>query len=240
MANEIALDLHVHTALSPCATGEMLPPAVLLLAERRGVDVIGIVDHGTAGNAAAFAEAAAAFKVRVVVGLEVESAEGVHLLSLFDTPEAATGFEKLLLPHLPQRANRPDLFGEQWLVDSWGNVVGEEERLLLAGADLGLAELARLVAEGGGLAIPAHVDREAYGLYAVLGFLPRDLEAEVLEVSFRMTPAEAREKWPELAGKRLVTGSDAHCLDDLGRAVTRGPQELREAPVREWAGMLAG
>ncbi|MEN6303994.1 MAG: PHP domain-containing protein [Armatimonadia bacterium] len=238
MAGEIALDLHVHTVLSPCATAQMTPPAVLLLAERQRLDIIGIVDHGTAGNAAAFAEAAPAFRVRVVVGLEVETAEGVHVLALFDTPGMASSFESALQPHLPHRPNRPDLFGDQWLVDSLGNVVGEEERLLLTAVDLGLSELTRTVTGSEGLAIPAHVDREAYGLYSVLGFLPDDLEAEVLELSPWMTPEQARARWPELAEKRLVRGSDAHCLDDLGRAVTRGPEGLREAPVRDWAGIL--
>ena len=240
MAREVALDLHVHTALSPCAAAEMTPPAVLLSAERLGLDIIGIVDHATAGNARAFAEAAPAFRVRVTVGMEVEAAEGVHLLALFDTPEAAEAFERLLRPHRPERANRPDLFGDQWLVDSLGNIVGEEKRLLLTAADLGLSELTALVLASEGLAIPAHVDREAYGLYSVLGFLPRDLVAEVLEVSPWMTVEQARARWPELADRKLVRGSDAHCLDDLGRALTKGPDELREAPVKDWSRILVG
>lgn len=240
MAEQLKLELHIHTALSPCAASQMTPPAVLLTAERRGLDVIGVVDHGSAGNAAAFAEAAPAFRVRVVVGIEVETAEGVHLLALFDTPDAAQRFEGLLRPHLTDRPNRPDLFGDQWLVDSLGNVVGEEARLLLTAADLGLTELTEMVTTGEGLAIPAHVDREAYGLYSVLGFVPPDLGAEVLEVSPWMTPEQARDRWPELRKKRLVRGSDAHCLEDLGRAVTIGPVELRDVPVSDWAGILVG
>jgi len=75
MSARVAADLHVHTALSPCGDDQMRPPAMLLSAERRGVRVLGVVDHCSARNAAAVLGAAPAFDVRVFVGLEVESAE---------------------------------------------------------------------------------------------------------------------------------------------------------------------
>ena len=53
MPGRVAIDLHIHSALSPCGAPEMSPPAVLLAAERRGVRVVGVVDHCTARNAAA-------------------------------------------------------------------------------------------------------------------------------------------------------------------------------------------
>ena len=55
-----AIDLHIHSVLSPCGGAEMMPPAVLLMAEQRGLATVGIVDHSSAGNAGAFFAAAEA------------------------------------------------------------------------------------------------------------------------------------------------------------------------------------
>ncbi len=241
MAGRVAIDLHVHSALSPCAADEMQPPAMLLLAEERGIAVVGIVDHSTGRNARAFLEAAPAFAVRVFVGLEIESAEGVHTLALFDTAEAALEMDGVVAAHLPAMPNSPKLFGEQHLLDEWGTVIGHDDRLLVTATDLSIEDLARLTAERGGLSIPAHIDRFANGLLPTLGFVPPDLQADLYEVSPHLSPADARARWGELRARPLITGSDAHCLADIGRAVTTISAPLARAPVgiREWGRRLA-
>lgn len=241
MADRVAADLHVHSALSPCGADEMTPPGMLLTAERRGIRVLGVVDHGTARNALAFFEAAQAFEVRLFVGLEVESAEGVHILALFDTAEAALDMDAVIAGHLPDLPNRPDLFGEQHLVDEWGNRVGVDERLLVTATDLPIERIALLTAERGGLSIPAHIDRAANGLLPTLGFVPPDLQVELFELSPHLAPPDARARWPELAGRPLMSGSDAHFLADIGKATTPLSPELAQAPlsVREWGRALA-
>lgn len=239
-ATWMAADLHVHSALSPCAADEMRPPAILLAAELRGIGLLGIVDHNSAGNARAFLEAAEAFEVRVVVGLEVESSEGVHALALFDRASDAEEMERALRPTYPPLANRPDWFGAQLLVDEMGDVVGEESRLLAAASSLDLEEILRLGHRLGGFVQPAHVDRQTNGLLAVLGLLPPALPADALEVSASRTRTEARERWPELAGWTLTTASDAHCLDDIGRATTSVPRAWLHQlpPTSEWGALL--
>jgi 3',5'-nucleoside bisphosphate phosphatase len=241
MTDLVGLDLHVHTALSPCAANDMAPPAILLAAERAGVGVLGVVDHGTCGNAWAVWGAAPAFEVRVLCGLEVESAEGVHILALFDSPEAAMAMDGVVAAHLGGGRNRPEILGEQLLLDEWGDVLGRDERLLITATDLSVEEIAGLTAEGGGLVVPAHVDRTAYGLLAVLGFIPPGLRADLYEVTTRLGPAAARERWRELAGLPLVTGSDAHALAEVGQGALRLPRDLAlaQAPLREWAAGVA-
>jgi PHP family Zn ribbon phosphoesterase len=218
----------------------MAPAAILLTAERRGLALVGVVDHGSAGNAAAVLRAAQAFAVRVLVGLEAESAEGVHLLALFETLEAVSDMDALIRAHLPDLPNRPEFLGEQWLVNEWGDVVGVEERLLLTATDLSVEEIADLTAARGGLCLPAHIDRSVNGLLPLLGFLPPRLHVEALEISRHLTPAEARERWPELRERALVTASDAHSLGEVGQAVTWISAELAEARegLGEWGKAL--
>ncbi len=238
MAPLVPIDLHLHTALSPCADEGMRPAEMLLTAEQRGLRVVGIVDHSSAGNARAVLEAAPAFDVRVFVGLEVESAEGVHLLGLFDREQAALSMDELVAAHLPPLANRPDLFGEQHLLDEWGHLLGVEERLLLVGTDLSVEEIAQAIAERGGLTIPAHIERTTHGLMPLLGFVPPHLRVELFEVSRHLPLLAARERWPDLP---LITSSDAHSLEEIGQAPTWIPAEVAAAPLgaREWGWAVA-
>ena len=241
MTERVAIDLHVHTALSPCAAGEMTPPVILLEAERRGVRVVGVVDHSTARNAQAVLEAAPAFDVRVFVGLEIESAEGVHILALFDSADAAMAMDALVAEHLPDRPNRVDVFGPQLLLDAMGDVVGEDPRLLSTAVDLGIEEIADLTAMQGGLAVPAHIDRRANGLLPTLGFVPPGLHADLWELSPHVQPREARETWPELKTRALLNGSDAHFPEDIGAASTWVSAQLAGAPLRpaDWGREVA-
>jgi hypothetical protein len=241
MTDMVGLDLHVHTALSPCAANDMAPPAILLAAERAGVGVLGVVDHATCRNAWAMWEAAPAFSVRVLCGLEIESAEGVHILALFDSPRRAMAMDAVVAAHLGAGRNRPDILGDQLLLSEWGDVVGADERLLITATDLSVEEVADLTVEGGGLVVPAHVDRTAYGLLSVLGFIPPGLRADLYEVTTRVGPASARERWRDLARLPLVTGSDAHALADIGHGAMRLPRgmALAEGPLRDWAAAVA-
>lgn len=238
MAVLVPIDLHVHTALSPCGDEAMRPAEILLSAERRGIRVLGVVDHSTAGNARAVLEAAPAFDLRVLVGLEVESAEGVHLLGLFDSAEAALSMDEEVSAHLPNLPNRPEVLGEQYRLDEWGRVIGIEERLLVVATDLSVEQLAQAICARGGVAIAAHIDRSSHGLIPLLGFVPPDLRVELFEVSRHLPLAVARERWP---GLPLITSSDAHCLEEVGVAPTWIPAELATAPLgaREWAQEVA-
>ncbi|MBM3497799.1 MAG: histidinol-phosphatase, partial [Armatimonadetes bacterium] len=193
MTERVPIDLHVHTALSPCASAEMTPPSILLSAERRRIGVLGVVDHNTAGNARAVMEAAPAFGVRVLVGLEIESVEGVHVLALFDSADAAMALDTVIGECLPPRPNRIEAFGEQYLLDPLGEIIGEDPRLLAAAVDLGLEAIVELIGRYGGLSIPAHIDRRANGLLPTLGFIPSGLSSDLWELSPHTTPDAARE-----------------------------------------------
>ena len=236
-----AIDLHIHSALSPCGDNEMAPPAVLLTAERRGLATVGIVDHSSAGNAEAFFAAAQAFDVQVLAGLEIESAEGVHLLALFDNPEAARSMEELIATHQPRACNRPDVVGTQRLLDEYGEVLGEEERLLIAAADLTVEQIAAATHDREGLSLAAHIDRRSNGLLPTLGFIPPRLAVDLFEVSRHLSFEEACRRWPELVGRPLIRGSDAHYLHEIGRTATEVSESLARpfAPLREWGRQLA-
>jgi hypothetical protein len=208
-------DLHVHTVLSPCAEVEMIPPLIVRAAAECGLALLAITDHNASANVAAVQQAAAGSGVTVLPGMELQTREDVHVLCLFDTLEQCEAWQARVAGCLPNRPNDPEFLGEQFVVDATGDFVRREEQLLLTAADIGFDEAVLAVRALGGLAIPAHVDRSAFGLLAHLGFVPPGLPVEAMEISRFVTPGEARRRFPQMAGYALVQNGDAHRLDEI-------------------------
>ncbi|HEX2986930.1 MAG TPA: histidinol phosphatase, partial [Chloroflexota bacterium] len=173
-----------------------------------------------AENAEAAIAAGADVGVRVLPGIEVETREGVHVLTLFDRIEKLIQWQEVVYDHLPPRENDERVFGAQLVVDREGNLLGVNRRLLLTAVDLSLEEVVERSQGYGGLCVPAHVDRPANGLLSVLGMLPEGLRAPALEISPRIDIDGALKQYPQLAGNTLIRSSDAHTLEDIGKVAT--------------------
>ncbi|MCC6146095.1 MAG: PHP domain-containing protein [Anaerolineaceae bacterium] len=227
-------DLHVHTVLSPCAQIEMIPPLIVREALEFGIQLIAITDHNTTKNIAAVQKAAAGTELVVLPGMELQTREEVHVLCLFDTLEQTQDFQKEVDIALPVIPNRPDYFGEQFVVDETGDFIESEDRLLLTSTKLSLRQAWEKVEQLGGLFIPAHVNRKTFGLLENLGLVPDDFPILTLEISRHITPAKAVVEFPQLKGYPLIQNGDVHGLDEflgsneyfLANATT---EELRKA-----------
>lgn len=212
-------DLHIHTALSPCASEEMTPPAIVRTALERGIDVIAVCDHNTAGNVGAVRQAAEISGARLAVlpGMEIASLEEVHVVGLFpDLPAAETVAERLssLLP--PADDHYYSYFGEQSLMDAEGRTVGMENASLAMAVPLDLTETVELVHSHGGLAIAAHVDRKSFSVFSQLGFFPSDAGFDGIEVSRHVTDGSPRLEELSALGLPVFGASDSHFLDEIG------------------------
>jgi len=212
---KIRAELHIHTVLSPCAEVEMIPPLIVQEALRRDVKLIAITDHNASANIQAVIGAAQNSGVIVLPGMEVQTREEVHLLCLFDTTEQISAWQEIVDSSLPDRENDAEYFGEQFIVDETGDYIRSEQRLLATATTLTFEQAVTKVENLGGLAIPAHVERKAYGLLGVLGFVPPNVHLEALEISRLIKPAEAIQRFPQLAGFPLITNGDVHRLDEF-------------------------
>ena len=207
-------DLHIHSCLSPCGDDESTPASIAGLAKLNGLDVAALTDHTAAGNCPAFFTACEAYGVVPVAGMELTTAEDIHLVCLFPTLERALAFEEKVRARRILVKNRPEIFGRQLVMNEDDEIVGEEPDLLINATALPLAEAAALAREMGGAAYPAHIDREANGLIAVLGGLPDEPAFPAVELHDAANiPAYTTQYG--LAGKRILTASDAHRLTDL-------------------------
>jgi predicted metal-dependent phosphoesterase TrpH len=86
-------DIHIHTTFSD---GLATPAQVVQFAEKSGLSLIAITDHDSVAGAHAARElhARGQFKFEIIIGTEVTTARGVHLLALF-IEEPITPFRSL-------------------------------------------------------------------------------------------------------------------------------------------------
>ncbi len=210
------VDLHIHTALSPCGSLEMGAPEIAAAARNAGIDVIGIADHNTCDNFQAVYEAAEGDPV-VLPCIETQSAEDIHTLSVFSDLQTAMTYKEWLWEKIIPIKNDVDYFGYQVVLDHCNNILREEEILLIQGSGYEVDQIVSKVQELGGLAILAHVDRPSFSYPVALGPMPADYPADAFELS-RKTDSVQAAKWrKDYPGRTFIRSSDSHTLDTISR-----------------------
>lgn len=213
---KLHVDLHVHSALSPCAEDEMTPGNIAGMAKLNGLDLIALTDHQSCANCeTAIALSRSINGPQIIPGIEMTSAEEVHLLALFADLDQARLMETQLREQMIRQPNRPEIFGHQWLFDRQDQVIAEYEPLLLMPVRLQAQELAWQVWEMGGVCIPAHVDRSSASLLASFGSMPPDFPPCWLELSNRADPDLFFSQHEDLKKYPIIRSSDAHRLVDM-------------------------
>lgn len=208
-------DLHIHTALSPCASDDMTPNNIVNMAYLKGLDAIAITDHNSSKNVEAAMEVAKNVGIKLIPGMEIQSKEDIHIICLFRSLESLFKLQSLVDENLNKVPNRPDIFGNQIILDSNDNKVGYEENLLLSSVNLSVEQILNSVAGFGGVPVPAHIDRQGNGMIGVLGFIPDDLPIEYLEISRGCDRQNLLKQNKYLSKYILYTSSDAHALGNI-------------------------
>lgn len=217
-------DLHIHTVLSPCATLEMLPPFIVQRALEVNSHLIAITDHNGSANVPAIIKAAEGTELTVLPGIELTTAEEIHVICLFDTYAQLFELQKIVDANLPNIPNNEDFFGMQLIVDSEGNYLDTDTRLLSNATHLTIGEAQRHVLRLGGLFIPAHVNREENGMLPRLGGVPPELNLSVMEI-YNISKSEAIRRYPYLEDFHLYPSSDAHDLEAISGIISLHMEE---------------
>ena len=225
--NRYYYDLHIHSCLSPCADNDMTPHNIAGMAALAGLQIIALTDHNSVRNCRPFYAACRKQGIIPIAGMELTTAEDIHIICLFESLEAAENFEAAMADRKIPYKNKKEVFGDQLLVDEQDEVIGEEEYLLINATLLPLEEAVALARAHGALVYPAHIDREANGIIATLGTFPDKPFFGCAELHDAEKLNEYKEKYA-LDGKKIVISSDAHHLWDIQDA---GPYlELDDEP----------
>lgn len=198
----------------------MTPNNIVNMAQLLELDAIAVSDHNSIGNAEAAMKVGKRQGLCVIPGMEVETSEAVHVLTLYPSIDRARAVAEVVAASLPDIENKPELFGKQAFMDEWDNIIGYEDKLLISSTSIALEELQYIVKDAGGLFVPAHVDRHSNSILANLGFIPEGLSVDRIEFSKNVRDVdEYLENRPDLKGYEIFRNSDAHYLEDISDAV---------------------
>ena len=208
-------DLHTHSCLSPCGDNDMTPNNLVNMAALLGCEILAVTDHNTCRNAPAAVRVGEAAGVLVIPGMELCTAEEAHVVCLFETVEAALAFDEYVAAHTMHIPNRPEIFGEQLILNERDEEIGRIDRLLITATEISVNDVQALVASYGGAAFPAHVDKDAYSVTAALGAIPPETGFRAAEISFSGDVQRMKLQNPELDGMLILQSSDAHYLENM-------------------------
>ena len=208
-------DLHIHSALSPCGDKDNTPCNIAGMAAVQELDIIALCDHNTARNCPACKKACEEYGVLFIPGMELTTAEEVHVVCLFPALDNALAFDKEIYKHLIKVKNNPEIFGEQEIYDENDNVIDVEPNLLINATDIDFARAFLMANEFGGVAMPAHIDKGANSLFSNLGFIPPECNFKTVEINNYERFNTLKEKFPYLNNCLVLKDSDAHYLGNV-------------------------
>ena len=216
--NRYFYDLHIHSCLSPCAEDDATPANIAGMAALNGLQIVALTDHNTTRNCPAFFEAARAYGLIPIAGMELTTSEDVHIICLFPTLDAAAAFQKIVDDRRIRIKNKPAIFGNQFIMDADDTVLAVEEYLLINATTISIEEAVEFADQCGGIAYPAHIDRTSNGMVAVLGGFPNDPKFTAFELHDASALSQYQENYPHLRGMTYVVSSDAHELGAISEA----------------------
>ena len=208
-------DLHLHSCLSPCADNEMLPADIAGMGALNGLNVMALTDHNSCENCPPLFEACEFYGIIPIAGMELTTAEDIHIVCLFRDLGAAMEFSDFVYDRILPINNNPKIFGDQIVADTDGQTVRTVERLLISATDIPVDEVPALIKRFGGICYPAHIDRESNGIISILGDIPPEPGFTSAELHDNRRLDEYRGNYPITENYTFVSSSDAHSLSAI-------------------------
>ena len=205
-------DLHIHSCLSPCGDEDMTPNNIVNMSVLKGLDFIAVTDHNSILNLEAVINCSKNTDVKVIPGMEIETSEEIHMLSLFPNLIDAENCYDTVSKNMLGIKNRPDIFGRQLIMNDNDEITGIEDMLLVTATKLNLDKVKLLVENNHGICIPAHIDRNSYSIISNLGTIP-DIGFSCVELSKNADFSQYNNYF-----YKKIRNSDAHYLEDIFEA----------------------
>lgn len=206
---KIYYDFHIHSALSPCGEDDMTPNNIVNMAKLIGLDAIAVCDHNCGANLPALSAVADKEGILFLPGIELSTAEEVHLLAYFNDVQTAYKFGEFIYEALPEIPNNEDFFGHQYVMNENDEIVDKKEKLLISALPFYFDEAVNLIREHDGIAVPAHINKGANSLLQNLGFFPPEIQFTTVE-EWKGEPCKT-----DISNYIILHDSDAHNLMDI-------------------------
>ncbi len=208
-------DLHLHSCLPPCGDEDMTPANIVGMAAIKGLDVIALTDHNSCKNCPAALYHGQNYGVTVIPGMELCTAEEVHVICLFPSLFDALSFDAYVYGHMLPVKNKEEIFGRQLIMNEADEITGTVENLLISATDISFDTVFSLAADHRGIAYPAHVDKSSTSLLSNLGFVPPDSTFTCAEFHDLKNLHRIQKEHPYFSDCNIISSSDAHYLEDI-------------------------
>ena len=189
---------------------------ILDMASKRNLDVVSITDHNAVQHSIAACQLSEKDQIAVIPGVELTTREEVHLLAYFPDVESLLKLEKKIDSCLPKIRNNPEIFGHQVRYDLNGEIVELDNKLRQTALDIGLDNLVDFIHNIGGIAVPAHIDKDRFSMLSQLGFLDPEADFDAVEISKFKWEKESSHLSNTWDGFPVIAGSDSHVIEDIG------------------------
>ncbi len=177
-----------------------------------GLNVMALTDHNTCKNCPAFFKAAKRQGIVPIAGMELTTAEDIHVACFFPCLESALEFDLFIEKNRALIKNKVEIFGEQIIMNENDEITGYEENLLPNATTVSIDNVYGIVKSYGGTAFPAHVDRQSNSIIEILGTFPSELPFKAAEFHDSAKIEEYSKNYPALSDKTKIISSDAHYL----------------------------
>lgn len=188
------------------------------MAKILGLDIIALTDHNSAQNCRAAMTVGESVGLTVVPGMELCTSEEVHIVCLFDDVNNAEAFSDYVLSTVPPVKNRPEIFGDQLIMNGGDGIVGTQELLLTTASGISIENAVETVGQYGGVCYPAHIDRSSYSVISNLGMITDEMNFSAVEMTENADQNEYRSKYPIIKDMPVFVSSDAHYLENMREA----------------------
>ena len=215
---KIYYDFHLHSCLSPCGDDDMTPGNIAGMAFVKGLGAAALTDHNTCDNCEAFLYQTEKLGIVGIAGMELTTAEEIHVTALFEELRHASAFSKEVGERRMKIKNNEKIFGSQLIIGKNDEVCGNDEYFLPAATSIPLEEAYSLILKHNGTPFPAHIDKSSNGIIGILGTMPEVPDFRCAEYSDREKTASLQGQFPVLKKKRALVNSDAHYLWDISDA----------------------
>lgn len=208
-------DLHIHSCLSPCGDDDMTPANLVGMAAVKGLDVIALTDHNSCRNCEAAMIHGQNYGVTVIPGMELTTAEEVHVVCLFSSLTDAIAFDRYVYERILPIKNRENIFGKQQVMNAEDEVTDTIDKLLISATTISFDQVFDLVNSYCGVAYPAHIDKTTTSVLSNLGFIPPDSTFLCAEIHNFKNLHQIQRDHPYFLKCQMLSSSDAHYLNDI-------------------------
>ena len=179
-----------------------------------GLNVVALTDHNTTKNCPAFFAAAKKYGIIPIAGMELTTAEDIHVVCLFEDLTDAMAFDEFVNSNRMLIKNRKEIFGSQLILNENDEPIGEIEHLLPSATNIPITDVKDCVDRFRGVCYPAHIDRDSNGVIAILGTVPKDCGFTYFELRDKESIDAYSERY-DIDKDRFIISSDAHYLTSM-------------------------